>query len=322
MTAPTKPAAPHVVPAEEEKDLGFGAVVASERKHRLLNRDGSFNVTREGLGIWEALNPYHWLLTMSWPRFFGLLIAFFIVINAVFAVAYILCGNGALATPATGMPEGRFLQAFFFSVETFATIGYGNVYPVGVVANTIMTAESIAGLIGVALTTGIMFARFSRPVAKLRFSRVALIAPYRGITAFELRVANVRNSQMVNLDAKVLLSRFEPQSGRNSSREFYDLALERRQVALFPLSWTIVHPIDEASPLWGVTAEELERSEAEFLVLLSGYDETFATTVHTRTSYKPHEIEWGERFASVFAAPGEDGMIRIDVGRLDQVQKD
>lgn len=316
MTAPNL----KIVPAEEEKDLGFGAVVSNERKHRLLNRDGSFNVSRDGLGIWEALNPYHSLLTMSWPQFLGGLTGAILVVNAIFAVAYLMCGAGALATPATGMPEGRFLQAFFFSVETFATIGYGHVYPVGVASNTVMTVESIVGLIGVALTTGIMFARFSRPTAKIRFSKVALIAPYRGITAFEFRLANVRASQMVQLEAKVLFSRFGTRDG-GIRRDFVELTLERRQVTFFPLSWTIVHPIDEASPLWGVTAEELTASDAEFLVMLTGYDETFASTVHTRTSYKPHEILWGAKYASVFEKPGEDGMIKIDVGRLDSIER-
>src|SRR5262249_36471893 len=152
------------------RDLGFGSIVANARKHRLLNQDGTFNVEREGLGIGERLNPYHWLLTMLWPNFLAFVTGLFVLENAVFAVIYLMCGAGALATPGTGMPEGRFLQAFFFSVETFATIGYGSVYPVGVAANVVMTIESIISLIGVALMTGVMFARFSRPVARIRFS--------------------------------------------------------------------------------------------------------------------------------------------------------
>jgi inward rectifier potassium channel len=216
------------------------------------------------------------------------------------------------------MPEGRFLQAFFFSVETFATIGYGNIYPVGAVANMLMTLESIAGLMAVALATGVVFARFARPVVRIRFSRRAIIAPYRGITAFEFRIANERNTQMVELQAKVLLSRFEMKNG-HPSRQFRELALERRQVVFFPLSWTIVHPIDETSPLYGLTHDDLVNSDAEFLILLTGYDETFATTLHTRTSYRAEEIDWDARFTSIFTTPGDGGIIRIDVGRLDEV---
>ena len=264
------------------------------------------------------MSPYHWLLTLSWARFLSLLVAAYLVSNALFAVGYLLCGPGALATPATGMPEGAYLQAFFFSVETFATIGYGNVYPVGRAANWLMTVESVAGLMAVALVTGLMFARFARPTARIRFSRRAIVGPYRGITAFEFRLANERASQMVQVEAKVLLSRFETHGGR-TAREFHDLALERRQVVFFPLSWTVVHPIDESSPLWGVTAEDLARTDAEFLVLLSGYDETFATTVHARTSYRADEVLWGARFASVYTKPGETGMLGIDIGRLDDV---
>ncbi|HUO51412.1 MAG TPA: ion channel [Gemmatimonadaceae bacterium] len=315
MTAP----GPRVDPREEERDLGFGAVVASERRHRLLNRDGTFNVARDGIALGERLNPYHWLLTMTWPRFLALLVGVFLLENAVFAGLYLLCGAGALATPSTGMPEGRFLQAFFFSVETFATIGYGAIYPVGVAANVLMTFESIVSLIGVAIVTGLMFARFSRPVARIRFSRTAVIAPYRGITALEFRLTNMRASQMVQLEAKVLFSRFDPKSGKGV-REFSELPLERRQVVFFPLSWTIVHPIDDASPLRGVTAAQLAAMDAEFLVLLTGYDETFATTVHARTSYRAEEIVWGTKFRNIYEPPGTDGMVRIDVSRLDEVE--
>jgi inward rectifier potassium channel len=311
---------PHVVPADEERDLGFGAVVANERRHRLLNRDGSFNVARDGLGLAESLSPYHWLLTMSWAQFVGLLVVMYFAANAIFAVAYLLCGPGALAMPSTGMSEGRFLQAFFFSVETFATIGYGNVYPVGAMANWLMTVESIAGLMAVALVTGIIFARFSRPTARIRFSRRAVIAPYRGITAFEFRLANERASQMVQVEARVLFAHFVTR-GEKTIRQFRDLRLERRNVVFFPLSWTIVHPIDETSPLHGLTHEDLVNSDAEFLVLLQGYDETFAATVYARTSYRAEELDWGARFATVYEAPGEGGMIRIDVGKLDEMVK-
>ena len=309
----------HVISDEEERDLGFGSVVANTRRHRLLNQDGTFNVAREGLALGERLNPYHWLLTMSWTRFLTLVVGLFLAENLIFTVLYLLCGPGALATPATGMPEGSFLQAFYFSVETFATIGYGAVYPVGIAANTVMTLQAIISLVGVALMTGLMFARFSRPVAHIRFSKKALIAPYRGYTAFEFRLANMRNSQMLQLEARVLLSRFETHDGV-TTRQFRELTLERRSVVFFPLSWTIVHPIDESSPLHGLTDEDLRRSETEFLVLLTGYDETFATTINARTSYRADELVWGENFASVFEKREDEAMVRIDVGRLDELR--
>lgn len=302
---------------EEERDLGFGSVVARESRKRLLNRDGSFNVSRDGLGL-GSLSVYHSLLTMTWTRFLGWLTASYLLINALFAVAYLVCGASALQTPPTGMPEGRFLQAFFFSVETFATIGYGNVYPVGVASNVIMTLEALVGLLGVALATGIIFARFSRPTARIRFSRFAVIAPYRGVSAFEFRIVNERRNEIVQLEARVLLIRFEWIDGEHT-RVFHDLALERRHVVFFPLSWTIVHPIDETSPLHGVTPEQLAESHTEFLVLLTGMDDIFSQTVHARSSYSASEVRWGARYRSVFNPPAPDGSLSIDVRRLDDV---
>lgn len=304
---------------EEERDLGFGAVVARESLQRLLNRDGTFNVRRRGLGL-ASLSAYHALLEMSWPRFLGWLSASYVVINAIFAVAYLLCGPGALQSPPSGAPGGAFLQAFFFSVETFATIGYGNVYPVGVAANAIMTVEALCGLLGVALATGIIFARFSRPTARIRFSRHALISPYRGITALEFRIVNERRNELIELEAKVLLTRFVDVDGERT-RKFHELALERRRVTFFPLSWTVVHPIDETSPLHGVSRDELVATDAEILILLTGMDDTFSQIVHARTSYRATEIVWGGRFRSVFNTPEPDGAVSIDVRRLDELDR-
>jgi inward rectifier potassium channel len=307
--------------APEDRDLGFGAVVARESRMRLLNRDGSFNVVREGLGFFQERSPYHRLLSMTWPAFVGLLASLYVLVNLLFALLYLACGRGALVTPTTGAPEGRFLQAFFFSVETFATIGYGNVYPRGIAANALMTLEALVGLLGVALATGIIFARFSRPAARIRFSRSALIAPYRDGAAFEFRVANERSSQIIELEATVLFARFEDGAAdEKGTRQFHPLALERERVVFFPLSWTVVHPITETSPLYGLSDEDLRRTDAEFLVLLSGYDETYATTVHQRTSYKASELRWNARFSSVYSRPRADGTLAIDMRKLDDIE--
>jgi inward rectifier potassium channel len=304
--------------ADENKDLGFGAVVARESRLRLLNRDGSFNVRRRGLGFFESLSAYHTLLTLSWPRFLGLIVASYFVANLLFAAAYWLCGPAGLMGPAVG--GSRLLQAFFFSVETIGTIGYGQIAPASVAANAVMTIESLAGLMGLALVTGLLFARFSRPTASIVFSRSALIAPYRGIEAFEFRIANRHQNELIELEAKVLYSRTRDRGGRHM-REFHELGLERRSVVFFPLTWTVVHPIDETSPLQGVTPEQLVAEDAEFLVLLQGTDETFAQRVHARSSYKPDEIVWHARFTDAFQLPGPDGMLAVDVGRLHEFER-
>ncbi|HEY7214057.1 MAG TPA: ion channel [Thermoanaerobaculia bacterium] len=304
---------------DPNRDLGFGSVVARESRKRLLNRDGSFNVVREGLSFFQTLSPYQYLLTTSWPRFLGLIVLFYLVTNLVFGLAYFACGPGQIAGSNATQLHSQFLEDFFFSVQTFATIGYGGMHPVGLAANLLVTLESLVGLLGFALATGILFARFSQPTAKILFSRNAIIAPYRGITAFEFRIANARANELIQVEARVLLSRFKRDGSGN--REFVNLKLERNQVVFFPLAWTIVHPIDEESPLWGATQEDLKDWDAEFLVLLSGIDETFSQTVHTRSSYKASEIVCGARFADLFNEPKRDGTLSIDVGRLHQIEK-
>jgi inward rectifier potassium channel len=307
-------------PTEDlNRDLGFGAIVASESRKRLLNRDGSFNVVREGLSPLASMSLYHDLLTISWTRFLGLVVVFYLLVNALFALAYMACGAGAMDGPRATSMGAHFLQAFFFSVQTFATIGYGHVSPVSLAANLLVTLESLVGLLGFALATGLLFARFSRPTARILFSDRALIAPYRGITAFEFRIANARSNQLIEVQAKVMLSKFRD-GAPSGNREFYPLRLERDRVAFFPLSWTVVHPIDESSPLHGLTPEQLAESDAEFLILLTGIDETFAQSVHARSSYKVDEVVWGARFANLFNPPREDGTLSIDIGHLDRIE--
>jgi inward rectifier potassium channel len=308
---------PH--PEDANRDLGFGAVVARESRKRLLNKNGSFNVTREGLSFLQTLSPYQFLLTTSWPRFLGLIVVFYLVTNVVFGLAYFTCGPGQIAgSVATTIPN-QILEDFFFSVQTFATIGYGGMHPVGLAANVLVTLESLVGLLGFALATGILFARFSQPTARILFSENAIIAPYRGITAFEVRIANARSNELIQLEAQVLLSRIRLDGSGN--REFLPLKLERDKVAFFPLSWTIVHPIDEESPLWGTDEDDLAAWDAEFLVLLSGIDETFSQRLHARSSYKHNEVVCGARFANLFNPPRPDGVLSIDVSRLDVIEK-
>jgi inward rectifier potassium channel len=305
---------------EQNRDLGFGSVVSRESHQRLLNRDGSFNVHRTGYGLWSSLSAFQALITISWAHFGFVVLGSYLVLNSVFAFAYLLCGREALhATVSDGLGSG-FLRAFFFSVETFATIGYGGVTPTGLAANIVVTIESLVGLLSLALATGILFARFSRPTAKIMFSRNAVIAPYRENIAFEFRIANERKNQIIELEAKVLFSRFEPSDG-SSVRRYYNLALERNKVAFFPLSWTIVHPVDPTSPLYGLTDQDLRETQAEFLILLTGIDETFSQTVHARSSYRAEEVIWNARFSDVFERGTRDEELHIDIQRLHNIER-
>ncbi|MBC7910192.1 MAG: hypothetical protein H7Y30_06815 [Pyrinomonadaceae bacterium] len=308
-----------VISPDEIRDLGFGSVVAGESRQRLLNKDGSFNVSRDGLNFWESLSLYHALLTMSWLKFLALMTLYYVLVNLLFTFAFMLCGAGALSAPEAE-PYGKlFWRAFFFSVDTFATIGYGNISPIGYASNLVVTVEALVGIISVALFTGVIFARFSRPTAKIIFSQHAIIAPYRGLTAFEFRLTNARKNQIIELGANVLFTRFEQDDGK-SIRRFYPMTLERNKVTFFPLSWTIVHPIDEQSPLYGLTQADLVKSNAEFLILLTGIDETFSQVVHTRSSYTFDEMIWNARFQDIYNRATDSETLTIDVRRLHLIE--
>jgi len=304
---------------EPDADLGFGSIVARESRKRLLNRDGTFNVRREGLSIWESVPLYHVLLTLSWPRFLALLVAGFLGANALFAGAYLLCGRNALAGLHARTLSSRFVEEFFFSVHTLSTIGYGNVVPRTTAANILVTIESFTGLLALAIIAGIVFARFSRPVAKIIFSSQAVVAPYRDGRALMFRIANQRSSQLVDLEARVLLAR-RKEGGHAAAREFTPLGLERDRVNFFPLTWTVVHAIDDESPLRDSTAASLEARDAEILILLSAFDETTAQTVHARSSYLWSEIVFDARFKSAFNPPDDDGVVSVDITRIHEIE--
>ncbi len=304
--------------ADLDKDLGIGARVAQRAGQRFLNRDGTFNVVRKGLPFYRSLSAYHALLTLSWTRFFLVVAATYLVTNLLFAGGYLLCGPGALRGAVGVTPVDRFGEAFFFSVQTLATIGYGGVSPQGLPANLLVTLEALVGLLGFALATGLLFARFSRPVARILFSHNAVVAPYRGRTGLMFRIANERSNQLIEVTATVTLSRMETVDGVRV-RKFYELALERKKVVFFPLHWVVVHPIDDSSPLAGWTKEALDDSLAEVFVLLTAVDETFSQTVHARSSYRHHEVVWGARFSDMFIDTG-DGRAGVDLGKIHDVE--
>lgn len=304
---------------DDFKDLGFGAEIARSSHQRLLNRDGTFNVVREGLDPISALSLYHWSLTISWPRFLTAITVAYVAINALFAVAFLLCGPSALHYTTPVPAASAFARAFFFSVDSFATIGYGNIVPVGVAANLLVTIEALINIVGVALATGLVFARFSRPMAKIIYSDHAVVAPYRNVTALEFRIANQRSSQIIEIEAKVILSKIENIAGA-TARKFYELKLERSRVTFFALSWTIVHPIVPTSPLYGLTEEDLLAADAEIMILLTGTDETSSQIVHSRSSYKANEVIWNAKFSNIFMRTREGGVIGMDVSRINDIE--
>jgi inward rectifier potassium channel len=315
------PLAPRRSPDEQarDRDLGFGSVVSSESRQRLLNRDGSFNVVRLGLGFLEEFAPYHFLLTVSWTGFLATVVATYVLINVAFAAAYLACGADALAGADASTFGGPLARAFFFSVETFATIGYGQIQPVGEAANLVVTIEALVGLMYQALATGLLFARFTRPTAAVTFSRAAIVAPYNDGQALMFRIVNRRRNEIIQLEAQVLYSAMTPDGRGGATRKYTPLALERNKVVFFPLSWTVVHPIDSASPFAGLTQESMEQAQAEILVLLSGIDQTLEQTVHARSSYRAEEIMWNARFRSMFQT-GAGSRVAVDISRVHDIE--
>ena len=306
---------PPKAPDDPSSDLGFGRVVSSQRELRLLNRDGSFNVQKRGRGPRSFL-AYSNLVSTTWSRFFLFVAVVYLTLNGCFALLYDACGTGGLVNTLDTGIYSPFLKAFFFSIHTSATIGYGSTVPVGLATNILVALESVVSLLGLAVVTGLVFARFSRPVADILFSQKAVMSWIGNLRAFQFRIINTRNNQIIDLHVRLLVSRFETNASGAAVRRYYPLNLERESVVFFPLSWTIVHIIDKDSPLYGVTQDELCASGAEFLILLTGMDETFSQVVNTRSSYRASEIIWDAKFTDIFVYDPEGRMAGIDMKRF------
>ncbi|MGM3307165.1 ion channel [Anabaena sp. WFMT] len=256
--------------------------------------NGQFEIM--GMGVWHSYwrDPYHLLLTIPWSGFLILICIFYVAINTLFALAYRLGGDCI----ANAQP-GSFLDAFFFSVQTLASIGYGAMYPTTTYANIIVTIEAMIGVVGIAVMTGLAFARFSRPTARVMFSRVAVIMPQEGLPTLLFRTANQRRNMILEAQIRLYLMRDEVNQDGASLRKIHDLKLVRSQTPNFSLSWTIMHIIDESSPLFGMTSESLVKTQSLLMVSVSGIDETVAQVVHARHSYAANDILWNSRFVDI-----------------------
>lgn len=277
---------------------------------RLVSRDGRDNLLSRNLPSAPLHDLYHLLLSAWWPSLIGCYALAFLAANTAFALLYWL-PSGAVVNATT------FLDHFFFSVQTMCTIGYGVMAPAGVYANTLATVEAFAGVVTFSIATGIAFAKFSRPTARVLFSRVAVRRPWQGAPSLQFRMANLRGNRIIEAHLNVTLARNEVIDGE-MMRRFYDLELVRATATFFALSWTAVHRIDAQSPLHGRTRDELERDECEIVVSLLGIDEQFAQTVHARHSYVASELVWDARFADVLIRD-EQGRRGIDYSRFHEV---
>jgi inward rectifier potassium channel len=253
-------------------------------------------------------------LTLSWLNFLLLVSGIFLLTNAVFAILYV-CGGDCLANARLG----SFLDSFFFSVHTIATVGYGSIYPKTDYANWIVTLESLVGIVGTAMITGLVFARFSLPTARVLFSKVAVISAYNGVPTLMFRAANERHNLIVEAQINVTLVHNEITKEGHFMRRFYDLELVRKRSPVFALSWTIMHPIDASSPLYGATSESLQAEEAQLVITLTGIDETVSQTIHASHSLTADEILWDVRFVDILSLT-QDGLRRVDYRRFHEVE--
>ncbi len=301
---------------KETDDLGFGNRITGERD-RLIAKDGGFNVERVGL---KSRSPYQDLVEMSWSRFFKLVMFFFVGVNAVFALLLTLVGVDCL----TGLTPGHWLenyaQAWFFSVQTFTTVGYGGMSPSCISTNFIAALIALVGLMSAALATGLLFARFSKPTSQLVFSKNAIIAPFKDGTSFQFRIANKRNSRLINLSVTLTMSWVDTNPDGTMQRRFSRLNLEREKVVMLPLNWNIVHPIDEESPLFERTPEDVKEMNVEVIVLIEAFDETFSQTIFANGSYCDEEFIWDVKFKPMyFPDPAGSGKTILDMSLIDKV---
>jgi inward rectifier potassium channel len=280
---------------------------------RTIDKDGGFNVRKVG-GEWRDFHPYLHLVNMSWAGFFGLILVAYAIVNLVFACIYAWIGIDQLSGADAPTAFERFMNMFFFSSHTLSTVGYGNISPRGMAANGVASFEALIGVLGLAVATGLLFGRVSRPSARIGFSDTVVIAPYQDITALEFRIINRRPNILVDTEARILLMTVEAADGE-PRRKFEFLKLERENVLFLATPWTVVHPIDSESPLFGKSAADLARLQAEVLILIKAFDDTFAQSVQQRYSYRHDEFVWGRRFAPAFFI-GKEGDLVIELDKI------
>jgi inward rectifier potassium channel len=301
--------------ARSEINTGFGTNTSSYGG-RFINKDGNANIEKRGVGILEQISWYHTLLALPRWKFIAIIFLYYIIINLLFACIYYSLGTNHIAGMVYHNQIEKFEEAFFFSCQTFTTVGYGRVNPVGFLGSGIAAFEALMGLLTIALITGLLFGRFAKPVAYLRFSENALIAPFQGITAFMFRVAPYKNTTLLDAEVKVSLAMVVEENGKQVNK-FYPLTLEYAKVNALTISWTIVHPITEESPLYKYTRQDFAESNGEFMIFLKAFDDMFSNTVVARTSYTFREIIVGAKFNPMFNRSEEGHKTILHLGKLN-----
>jgi inward rectifier potassium channel len=295
---------------KEYNDTGFSSK-ADLDPVRLINQDGSVNVRRIGLSFFDHFSFFHELVKMNWVTFNLIVVISYFLVNSTFGAIYWLMGVEHLGLHLSGSIWQDYLNAFYFSAQTFSTVGYGRGNPVTTLANFVAIIEMLIGMMYIALAAGLLFARFSRPVSRVVYSQNAIIAPYRGGKGLMFRISNAKKNLLIDVNLKVFLT-MKVKENNTTIRKFLELPLERTKIDMLTMSWTIVHPIDQNSPLSGFTKDDLDQSDAEIFVLVNGINDTFSQPVHSRTSYKFNEVVWDVRFDSIFEVKDGKTIVKLD----------
>ncbi|MEO6406652.1 MAG: ion channel [Ferruginibacter sp.] len=301
--------------ARTTANTGFGDNAASYGG-RFLNKDGAANIHKTGLGILERFSWFHSMLAMKNAHFFIIILMFYVAVNLIFAAIYFFIGTEHLSGMQTHSNGQKFAEAFFFSAQTFTTVGYGRISPTGILTSGIAAFQALIGLLSFAVATGLMYGRFSKPVAYVKFSHNALIAPFKNGKGLMLRLAPFKNSILSEAEVRLTIGLVIEENGIVQNR-FYPLDLELERVNTLNLSWTVVHPITENSPIYDFTREDFTNCKGEVIVFLKAFDDMFSNTVVARSSYTFGEIIYGAKFLPMFHQDQEHNRTVLDLDKLN-----
>ena len=301
--------------AKTQINTGFGTN-ASDYGGRFVNKDGKPNIQITGVKLLDRISWYHTMLAMPRWKFLVTILSFYIIINFIFACIYYLIGVEYLNGIVSQTEIGKFGSAYFFSAQTFTTVGYGHISPNGFLTSSIAAGEALTGLLSFAIATGLFYGRFSKPTAYLKFSQNAIIAPYKDITALMLRLAPYKNTTLTDAEARVTLGMTVEENGKMVNK-FFPLELEFERANALTLNWTIVHPITENSPLYNFTAEDYANVNGEILVFIKAFDDMFSNTVVDRSSYTLKEVVVGAKFVPMYHRNSTGKKTVLDLEKLN-----
>lgn len=300
---------------QQREDSGFGTTY-NKNASRMINANGSFNVKRMGAS-WQSVNLYQYLLSISWLRFWAVILSFYLLFNLLFAFLYILVGANINGIEPDANLWHRFAHAFFFSTQTFTTVGYGYLNPSGVVTNLIAALEAMSGLLAFAIATGLVYGRFSRPSARIIFSRNALISPHKNGQSLQFRMANERSNKLIEVEVQLLMAYIEKQNEGVIKRRFLNLPLDINKVYFFPLNWSLVHTIEADSPLYNLSEQDYRERDIELLILIKAFDDTFSQTIYIHHSYKWNEIVHNAKFSPMFYTDEQEGITVLELDKIN-----